>query len=196
MWRSTKFRISSGAALLLVLALLWGAAPVVPHVLVAAVCHELGHLVVLWCFHVPVEAVVVTSMWAVICAPDQERLSYPKELLAVLAGAGVNLLLAVIFARVSGDYLFGGANFLLGVYNLLPVQGLDGWRALYLLIAWRTEPFTAQRLAALVNTVVLAVLLGVSAALLYFTGSGLFCLVGAAGMIFGQFRVAKRERKR
>ena len=196
MWRSTELRVTSGAAVLLVLALLWGAGPVMPHVLVAALCHEAGHLAVLRWFRVPVEAIVVTPMGAVISAPLQEQLSYPRELLAVLAGAAVNLLLAVVFARVSGDYLFAGANFLLGVYNLLPIRGLDGGRALYLLAAWRSEPFAAQRLAAVVNAVTLAVLLGLSAALLWFTGSGLFCLVGAAGMALGQFRVAKRERKR
>ena len=196
MWKSTKLHFSPGFLVTIALSVLAGAGEVLPLVLAAALCHELGHLFILWLYHVPVEAVTITPMGAVIRAPLQDHLSYGRDLLATLAGAMVNFALAFLFARVTGEYLFAGANFLLGVYNLLPVQGLDGGRALYLLIAWRTEPFTAQRLAALVNAVVLAVLLGVSAALLYFTGSGLFCLVGAAGMIFGQFRVAKRERKR
>ena len=180
----------------MVLALLWGAGPVMPHVLLGALCHELGHLAVLGLFRVPVESILVMPLGAVIRAPEQERLSYGRELLAVLAGAAVNFALALVFARLSRDYLFAGANFLLGVYNLLPVNGLDGGRALYLLVAWRTEPFTAQRVAGLVNAVTLAILVGLSVALLWYTGGGLFCLAGVFGMICSQFRVAKLHKRR
>ena len=45
----------------------------------------------------------------------------------------MNLLLALVFARVTGDYVLAGANVLLGVFNLLPVPSLDPGRALHLL---------------------------------------------------------------
>lgn len=196
MWKSTEIRLTSGAAVLMVLALLWGAGPVMPHVLLAALCHELGHLAVLGLFRVPVESILVMPMGAIIRAPEQERLSYGRELLAVLAGAAVNFTLALVFARLSRDYLFAGANFLLGIYNLLPVKGLDGGRALYLLVAWRTEPFTALRVTALVNAITLAILAGLSVALIYYNGGGLFCLAGVFGMICSQFRVAKLQKRR
>ena len=195
MWRSTEFRISPGFFVLLGLSVLAGAGPVLPHVLLATLCHELGHLGMLGFFRVPVQRLTIGPMGAVIEAPGQARLSYGGEILAVAAGPAVNLLLAFALARVSADYLLAGANFLLGAYNLLPVPGLDGSRLLYLGAAWCTDPFAAQRLTGLVGAVTLAVLVGLSAALLWSTGGGAFCLLGVLGLVFHQIRVAKRGRK-
>ena len=186
MWRSTKLRLSPFCLPALGAALLCGAGEVLPLVLLAALCHELGHLFVLQLFHVPVEEVVLSPMGAVISAPGQEKLSYGAELAAVLAGPAVNLALAIVFARVCGDYLFAGANAILGVYNLLPVQGLDGGRALYLVLAWCTEPFTALRIAGTVNLIAMALLLGLSAVVFYHTGGGVFALLAAGGMAVSQ----------
>ena len=102
MWKSTELHVTPGFWGMLVLAALWGAIEVMPLVLAAAVCHELGHLAVLRLFGIPVKEINLTAMGAVIVAPGQERLSYGRELAAVLAGAGVNFLLAILFAR----YLF------------------------------------------------------------------------------------------
>lgn len=193
MWKSTELRISPFCLPALLAALLCGAGEVLPLVLLSALCHELGHLFVLWRFRIPVERVVLSPMGALIIAPEQEKLSYGRELLAVLAGPAVNLALALVLARVCGDYLFAGANAILGVYNLLPVDGLDGGRALFLLLAWRTEPFTALRLTRAVNAVAMALLLGLSVLLLYRTGGGLFCLLAAAGMAAAQITRALRR---
>ncbi len=195
MWRSTKVHVSPGFFAMLVFSLLCGAGEVLPHVLIAALCHELGHLAVLRLYRVPVEAITVTSMGAVIAAPGQERLSYGQELLAALAGVLVNFTLALLFARLSRDYLFAGANVILGVYNLLPLQGLDGGRALYLMAAWLREPFAAARLVRLVNLVAMALLIGLSMMLLYRTGSGLFCLIAVLGMGFSQIIGQLKKRR-
>ena len=196
MWKSTELRVSPFCLPALLAALLCGAGTVLPLVLVSALCHELGHLFVLWCLHVPVERLTLSPLGAVITAPDQEKLSYGRELLAVLAGPAVNLILALMFARVCGDYLFAGANAILGVYNLLPVDGLDGGRALFLLLSWCTEPFTALRITRAVNLIVMALLLGLSILLLYRTGGGLFCLLAAAGMAAAQLSHALGHRPR
>ena len=172
----------------LALALLAGAGEVLPLVLVAALCHELGHLAVLWLFHVPVEALTITPMGAVIQAPLQSRLSYGRELTATLAGVAVNFALALLFARVTGDYLFAGANMILGVYNLLPIQGLDGGRALYLAVAWATEPFTAQRVCGLVNLVAMGLLLALVTGIVWQTGGGFLWLMAVLAMAAAQLR--------
>ena len=196
MWRSTKLRVSPLCLPALAGAVFCGAGEVLPLVLLAALCHELGHLSILWLYHVPVEEIVLSPMGAVIAAPEQEKLSYGAELLAVLAGPAVNFILALVFARISGDYLFAGANAILGVYNLLPISGLDGGRALFLCVSWLSEPFTALRTAQIVNLIALSLLLGLSLWLLWQTGGGLFCLLAAAGMAASQlFRVLPRPSR-
>jgi len=63
-----------------------------------------------------------------------KQLSYAGELLAVLAGPGINLALAVVCAGGGEAWqLFAGANLVLGIFNLLPLPGLDGGRIICLL---------------------------------------------------------------
>ena len=165
--------MTPGFFLMLVLSALLGALEVLPAVLLAALGHEGGHLLALRLFRVPVKAIRLSAMGAVIEAPGQERLSYGRELLAVLAGA----------------------NAILGVYNLLPLRGLDGGRALYLALAWALGPFRAASAAGVVNAAALALLLGAAALLLWETGGGLFCLSAALGTLLAQLRPLRRRRR-
>ena len=192
MWKSGKLEIGWGFAAMVLLALLAGAGGVLPLVLLSALCHELGHLAALRLAGTEVELLRLTAFGAEIRA-DTRYLPYPKEILCTLAGPAVNLILALLVARLCKDYLFAGANAILGVYNLLPVDGLDGGRALFLLLSWCTEPFTALRVSRAVNLIVMALLLGASVLLLYRTGGGLFCLLAAAGMAAAQLSRALRR---
>ena len=100
----------------------------------AALCHELAHL---------------AAMGAAGIAPAHFRLGLTggrlrgrgaaclrAELLSVLAGPACNLLLAAAFRTAPAESLrlFSAVNLVLGVFNLLPVQGLDGGRALRLFL--------------------------------------------------------------
>ena len=194
MWRSTEVRVSPGILVTLGLSVLAGAGGALPAVLAAALCHELGHLLALWAYHVPVESVIIGPMGAVIRASGQDRLSYGRDLTATLAGVAVNFALALLSARAWGMYLFAGANAVLGLYNLLPIQGLDGGRALYLAAAWIAGPFTAQRLCHLVNLIALSLLLSLVAGLVWETGGGGLLLLAAAGIVLTQVRAALRGR--
>lgn len=112
-------------------------APLVLLGLGAAACHELGHL----------GAMVLAGL-----PPARLRLGLfggrlqssafagrRAELLCLGAGPGVNLLLAAVFASAGGygPRLFSAMNLVLGGFNLLPVQGLDGGRMLGLLLPRR-----------------------------------------------------------
>ena len=196
MWRSTEFRLSPGFLVTLGVSVLAGAGSVLPAVLGAAVCHEAGHLLALWAYHVPVESVTIGPVGAVIRASGQDRLSYGRDLTATLAGVAVNFALALLSSRAWGMYLFAGANAVLGLYNLLPIQGLDGGRALYLAAAWIAGPFAAQRLCHLVNLIALSLLLSLVAGLVWETGGGLLCLAAVLGMALSQLRPAAAGRRR
>ena len=196
MWKSAEVRISPWILVTLGLSVLSGTGSALLSVLVAALCHESGHLLALWIYHVPVESVTVTPIGAVIRAPGQDRLSYGQDLVATLAGAMVNFALALLFARGTGEYLCAGANFILGVYTLLPIQGLDGGRALYLTVAWATEPFTAQRVCYLVHLLTLALLLALVAGLVWETGGGMLFLLAVLGMALAQVRPAIAQHRR
>ena len=98
-------------------------------ILLAWGCHEAAHIAVLYVTGGCVKKIRLTLNGAEIQAEERKGLSYFKELLSVLAGPGCNLLLADCLAA-GGErwYAAAGVQLALGVFNLLPLPGLDGLR--------------------------------------------------------------------
>ncbi len=90
--------------------------------LLAAALHEAGHLAVLPILGLPPRSLELSAAGALIRA---ELRGEPREAWALGAGPGVNLLLAALFWRLWP--MFGLCNLSLGLWNLLPLPGRDGW---------------------------------------------------------------------
>lgn len=172
---------------MLVLAKLIGAGEVLPLAALAALCHEMGHLAALRLAGATVEGISFTGVGVEIRA-DTRYLPYGKDILCTIAGPAVNLALALILSRVSGDYLFAGANLLQGLFNLLPVPGLDGARALYLLLSWILDPMRADTLCHIVAVCIAAGLCMTALYLVLFCHSGIFLLIAALGVLKNALR--------
>lgn len=192
MWRWGKLEVTPGFPLLLLAALGIGAGEVLPLVLLAAVCHELGHLAALRLVGGRVERLRLTARGAELWA-DTRRLSYGRELLCTLAGPGVNLISAFLLARLSGDYLLAGADLLQGAYNLLPLPELDGGRALYLVISLLADPILADRVCRRVGLLCALAITGAALALVLIRGTGLFLLPAALAALLAAI---SREKPR
>lgn len=128
---------------------MWLSSPeVLGAVLLAALCHELGHYAVLrsrggWVRHMEISALGANMQVA-------GRLSYGSELLAAAGGPAVNLLLAAALAALGRWweplYLLAGAQGVLGCFNLLPICRWTAADAV-LALCWRTDPFWPDRWA-------------------------------------------------
>ena len=179
---SAALTVSPSALVLLAAFLLLSRGLTLPAALLsAALCHELAHVLTLHALHTPPRRLTLSASGAELYVPDLHRLSYGGELLAVAAGPLCNLTLWALLSLLSVDVLsvFSGANLLLGALNLLPVRPMDGGRLLWLLTALFTEPYTADRVAALVGAVTGLALLSLCLYLTATTGGGLFLLPGA-----------------
>ena len=99
--------------------------------LLAAILHELGHILV-YCIqqkHLPVIEVTMTGF---CMRTVGERLSPRQRLVLAAAGPAVNFVLAGVWvlrlaqaATIRGS-AFWAANLLTGLFNLLPIPPLDG----------------------------------------------------------------------
>lgn len=131
--------------------------------LFAVLIHELGHL---------------AAMWVLDCAPKRVRLvpaaveittkigGGKHEIFIALCGPAVNLLLfATLFVNYlafnnDGYLTIGLINLLIGVFNLLPVTGLDGGTVLFNLLCRRKDPQKAALIMRIINlSVALAALI-------------------------------------
>ena len=102
--------------------------------LLAAALHECGHLVALLTLKIPITELELRLSGAVI------RSKLPgggREALALAAGPGVNLLLALIFWNAWP--LFALCDLALGLGNLLPLPQRDGGRLLRALEGRRSQ---------------------------------------------------------
>lgn len=153
-------------------------------ILFAAGIHEAGHGIVLKLFHVSVTSFHVSSFGAEMTTWNG-RLSYPKELAAVLAGPAANLFCGILLMNLSkseGVQAAAGAHFALAVFNLLPVRPLDGGHALQLFLSWILGPDAGERIAAGIGAAVGA---STAAALLWVmakSGGNLWIIPAVVGL--------------
>ena len=190
-----KIIVSPTVPLLLALFVLLSSPLVLGALLLAALTHELGHCAMLRWLRARVTAVRITAMGAEMRI--EGRLSYGGEVLAAAAGPAVNLLLAPLLAYGGRLwemlYLFAGTQLVLGLFNLLPILPLDGGSMLWNLLAWITEPYTADRVMTAVGFGTAAVLT-LAAIWAAWLGGGFFFLLAALGLLWqplGQIGVAK-----
>ena len=109
-------------------------------------------------------------------------LSYGREALCALAGPGVSLALAWAGSLWPGGARLAGVNLVLALFNLLPVSGLDGGRALGCALAALAGPETAQRIAGLLDGLLVGALVAAGAILAWKGGS--VTLFFTAGWLF------------
>lgn len=150
----------------------------------AALLHELGHYAAIRLMKGTVKQLTIIPLGAEMTVAGQ--LSYPKELVLAAAGPAVNLLLAVLLSHLGARweicYLFGGVHLVLGVFNLLPILPLDGGMLLWNAAAWCIEPYTADRISAIVGLFA-SVLLSGAALWLLLRGGSPFLLIAALGLL-------------
>ncbi|MGE4548691.1 MAG: M50 family metallopeptidase [Intestinibacillus sp.] len=148
--------------------------------LLAAAAHELGHFLALCLcggrfLHLELNAAGALMRYRAADHPVQ-------RLCIAAAGPAASFLCAALAARGQA-YTFAGANVLLGAFNLLPVQPLDGWTALGCILA--PLGATGERLQRAVSVLAAALLTAVGG-LLFVRGWGAAVLGMGAALLLQQ----------
>lgn len=125
----------------------------------AALLHELGHCAALCLMGRPPENVTLTFFGARM---ETSFLSYRQTLLAAAAGPLLSLLLGLSLPVFP---MLGAYSLFLGLFNLLPIAGLDGGKILKSLLLLYLPPELAEPVSA-VTSIVLSALLCLAAVLL------------------------------
>lgn len=122
--------------------------------------HESGHLLTMVLCGIPPAQVVIQPFGVLIYERDSAAKSCLRQGLVSLGGPLANGL-AVVFVLLARQlWPVDWSSFLLvngglGLFNCLPVESLDGGRALYAFLSIRCSPNTASRLVTVVSIVVL-----------------------------------------
>lgn len=123
----------------------------------AAAFHELGHLLALWALDARPRALRLGLFGAAL---DTPAMGYGHSLFCYAAGPLFSFLLW-------GLYLWfptaAALSLCLGLFNLLPISGLDGAGMLSCLLCLRFEPLRADRICQWVSRLTAAALVPVGA---------------------------------
>ena len=128
--------------------------------LFAIVLHEMGHLFMMWILECSPKRIKLIPASVQITAPFQKR--YRNDFLVAACGPFVNILL---FLTLYFNYLvfknevtlyFALLNLVIGVFNLLPLKGLDGGTLLFCILEKSKGPDKAAVILKII-TLVLAV---------------------------------------
>jgi len=110
--------------------------------LTAALLHECGHLAAFFLIGAPPRELHFEYS-GIRLVPQKNLLSRRQELWTVTGGAAVNLGIGTLLC-LCGLVYHGGFHLALGLFNLLPLPGLDGGELLALLTERILTPYTCQ----------------------------------------------------
>ena len=100
--------------------------------LYACLLHESGHLAAMLICRQPIKRLVFYGAGIKIVQAENELLTgFVKELFILSAGCCVNFAVYAIFCK-SDMYLFGIINLIVGLFNILPLNSLDGGKIIIL----------------------------------------------------------------
>lgn len=111
--------------------------------LFSVLCHELGHLFCMWALGSTPKRIKLIP--ASVQITDSITSRYKTDNIVSLCGPLVNILLFAVFYinySIWGNtqvLIFALLNLILGLFNLLPVKGLDGGRILHNIIVQKRD---------------------------------------------------------
>lgn len=113
--------------------------------LAASLMHESGHVAaaLLW-WRQPVW--VELGAFGMRMQQTDATIGYRRQIAVLLAGPMVNLASAAVLALTGRAGMAVGVPLVIGVFNLLPIEPLDGGQALLCLLSQRGDPDRAGRL--------------------------------------------------
>ena len=131
--------------------------------LFAIILHEMGHLFMMWILECSPKRIKLIPTSVQITAPFQKR--YRNDFLVAVSGPVVNILL---FSTLYFNYLafgnevtlyFALLNLVIGVFNLLPVKGLDGGTILFCVLEKYKGPDKAAVILKIITIILAATLI-------------------------------------
>lgn len=150
--------------------------------ILAAICHELAHIIAMALQHTGVKSITVSLFDIDIKDVNKGKRSFIGELTVILSGPFVNIILSVIscliFNICSIDFLFNfaRANLVLGIFNALPVVSLDGGNALVLFLQRNLQLNSVDTVMKIVSLLIV-VPMGIAGFLILFASSYNFTLL-------------------
>lgn len=147
--KNIKVSVSVYFAAALTFACIFAPGGYAPVGLLSCVLHECGHLAAVYAFGGHITAITLGAYGMRIDKSNEVILSANREAAVAFAGPLVNLILALLGFAFKIRALFL-ANVAIAVFNLIPIESLDGYNIIYNSLCFKLEP---KKLKAALNII-------------------------------------------
>ena len=155
------FELSYPLVALMTLVIIFDTSMSVMICFVSVVCHESGHILALHHYGAYPRRIKLTLFDIAILDRQKITRKCKDELIISLAGVTVNFILAIIsyfFLTIMPNYyiqVFFDTNMTLGLFNLLPIDSLDGGQALLIILENHFSPAKADLILEVISFIIL-----------------------------------------
>ena len=152
-----KVKIHPAFILIWLLFLLTDKSAYVLYLFLAAAVHETAHICAFMTYGANIEKMEILPFGISVKLRSATFLSCKKEIVASLAGVGVNFLLAGLLSLLPGNLPIDGipffilCNLALGIVNLVPIMPLDGGRCVYFILLSKLDPLKASKISLVIS---------------------------------------------
>jgi len=159
--------------------------------LAASAMHEAGHFMAMYLLGCKPSLISIGMFGIRVEQPAGNNASFAKSMAISLAGPAVNLICFAVLAAATGINYVALIPLAIGVFNLLPMEYLDGGQFLYFQLAGRLGEERADRICFYISLVVLALIATAGFFLLIRSGHN-FTLLGLS-VYLGLMTLLKRK---
>ena len=183
-------------AVMLVLSLMISRSVLALAALLAALFHELGHLLIARKYKIQFQECKV-GLFGAGLYPDNSLFSYKQEIALCAAGPLFNFLLAAALLPVLSRYPHTFLLYLyfsslsLGILNLLPIRDFDGGRILYSVLSIRCSQHTSSLCLSFLSFLSLFILWSFSVYFLLRASATLSLFIFTVSIFFRIFMIAQ-----
>jgi len=153
--------------------------------------HEAGHFMAMYLLGCKPSLISIGMFGIRVEQPAGNNASFAKSMAISLAGPAVNLICFAVLAAATGINYVALIHLAIGVFNLLPMEYLDGGQFLYFQLAGRLGEERADRICFYISLVVLALIATAGFFLLIRSGHN-FTLLGLS-VYLGLMTLLKRK---
>ena len=196
---SQKLAVSPGFFLMLALPLYLDGGLLFWATVSAALFHELAHYAAARSLGAELRRLRLTAAGAEMQLRAQHPLSYPAEFAIAAAGPLANLLLALVLANLPAlphRFLLAGVHLSLAVFNILPVEPLDGSQLLRIALSAAANPAWGERSARTLSLLLSGALVLLGIVALIRSSGNPSLLVTALWLLSRNLPQKKRPRSR